>query len=106
MHPALAVLLTQTVEHRAYTGQDAYGKPTYGAPVTRRCRIEYQVQTVGNQQGQERTSNTALYFDGTFAVTGRDTLLLPDGTAPAIQQVQVWEDPLQPGVIDHVKVVL
>jgi hypothetical protein len=39
-------------------------------------------------------------------LTVRDKLVLPDTTAPAIQQVQVWEDPLQPGVIEYVKCLL
>jgi hypothetical protein len=106
MHPALAAMLTQTVQHSAYTGQDPFGKPLYGSAVARACRIEYQIAVTPNQQGQGRVSNTVVYFDGTFPLTVRDKLLLSDGTAPAIQQVQVWEDPLQPGVVDHIKCLL
>jgi hypothetical protein len=106
MHPALAAMLTQTVQHSPYTGQDNYGKPTYGSAVPRRCLIEYHITVAQNQPGQGRTSNTVLYFDGTFPLTVRDKLVLPDTTAPAIQQVQVREDPLQPGVIEYVKCVL
>jgi hypothetical protein len=106
MEAVLRAMLTQTVMHSAYTGQDAYGKPTYAAAVARACRIQYEVRSVANPQGQERTSNTVIFFDGTFPLTVRDKLVLPDGTAPALQLVYAPVDPDHPDVIDHYEAIL
>src|SRR5262245_31925928 len=106
MHPALVAMLTQTVTHVPYTGQDRYGKPTYGAAVQRATRIQYVVQRITTADGQERVSTTTLFFNGDFTLNVRDKLTLPDTTSPAIQQVYSAEDPLQPGVIDHWRVLL
>lgn len=105
MHPALRAMLTETVTHAAYAGQDHYGKPQYGAPVVRPARIQYVVTTVVNPQGQERTSTTKIVMDGDFAISVRDRLTLADGTSPAIQQVYSPTDPIQDWV-DHHEVLL
>ena len=61
--------------------------------------------TVTNAQGQERTSNTIIYFDGDVVVTLRDKVTLPDTTAPAIQAIYAPTDPLT-GLVDHLEVLL
>jgi len=94
-------MLTETVIHRSCTGQDAYGKPTYGGAVNRPARIAYQLTTVMTAQGGERVSTTVVYCDGDFAITLRDKLTLPDGTSPVIQAIYSPTDPTQPGTVDH-----
>jgi hypothetical protein len=106
MDAALAAMLTETVGHAAYTGQDSYGKPMHAGVVNRPARIQYQVTTLTNAAGQERTSTTTVYFDGNFTLTVRDLLILPDGTRPAIQQVYSPRDPFNGTIIDHHKVML
>ena len=106
MHPALVGMLTETVQHAPYTGQDAYGKPTYGPAVARLASIEYRLKTQNQPQGAERVSFTIVYFDATFPLSSRDKLTLPDGTSPAIQEVGSKVDPDYPGVTDHYRVVL
>jgi hypothetical protein len=103
---ALKAMLTETIEHASYTGQDAYGKPQYGGPVTRPARIQYQTTTVANAQGQERTSTTKVYCDGDFEITVRDKITFPDGTSPAIQAVYSPRDPFVAGIIDHHEILL
>ncbi len=106
MHPALVALLTQTVTQVPYTGQDAYGKPQYGPPVTRACRIQAQVNTVLVGGGQERRSQTVVYLNGDVPVNMRDRFTLEDGTQPTLQQVDSFPDPFVPGVVDHYKCYL
>lgn len=106
MDPALKAMLTETVSHQAFTGQDQYGKPTYSAPVQRPARVAYRVTTLTNAQGQERTSTTVIYCDGDFDVSVKDRIVLADGTAPAIQGIYSPIDPTQPGVIDHHEISL
>ena len=106
MHPSMAALLTESVTHQSYAGQDQYGKPTYGAPVTRPARVAYRVTILANEQGEERASTTTVYCDGNFAITLRDKLILPDGSAPAIQAIYSPTDPLKGGVVDHHEISL
>ena len=106
MDPALTTMLTETVSHAAYVGQNQYGQPQYGAPVQRAARVAYRVTTLTNAQGQERTSTTVVYTEGNFVITVRDKIILPDATAPAIQAIYSPTDPLQPGVVDHHEISL
>jgi hypothetical protein len=103
MEPSLVAMLTETVTHAAYYGQDLYGKPVYSEAVQRPARIQYEV-TVVNVQGQERTSTTTVYFNGDFPLTVRDKVILPDGQAPAIQSIASPRD--MQGQIYHHKVFL
>lgn len=106
MDPALLEMLTESVTHQPYVGQDQYGKPHHGAPVERPARVAYRVTTLTNAQGQERTSTSVVYMEGNFAMTLRDRLILPDGTAPAIQAVYSPSDPLHPGIPHHHEISL
>jgi hypothetical protein len=106
LEPALRGMLTQTITQAAYAGQDQYGKPTYGPPQSRPARIELRIETLADQQGQERVSNTVVTCDGDIPITLRDKVTLPDGTSPAIQAVYSLEDPDNPGVTHHFEVRL
>ena len=99
-------MLTETVSHQSYVGQDAYGKPTYGPAVERPALIQYRVTTGGQGQQAERVSTTIIYCDADFVLSVRDRLVLPDGSAPAIQDVYRLPDPTQPGVYSHYEVLL
>ena len=101
MDPALLDMLTETVTHEPYTGQNAYGAPQYGAPVQLAARVAYRVTTLTNAQGQERTSTSVVYLNGDVEISVRDRITLPDGSKPAIQGVYSPTDPTQPGVVDH-----
>jgi len=101
LEPALKAMLVETVAHSAYTGQDAYGKPTYAAPINRPARVEYRTTTVTNAQGQERMSNTVVFLDGDFSITVRDKITLPDGTSPAIQDIKSPRHEDAPARIHH-----
>jgi hypothetical protein len=106
MDPALKTMLTETVTHQAYLGQDGYGMPQYGSPVTVPARVAYRVTTLANAQGQERTSTTVVYMDGDIILTLRDKITLADGSAPAIQNIYSPTDPTQPGIPHHHEISL
>ena len=106
LEPALKAMLVDTVAHAAYTGQDAYGKPTHAAPVNRPARIEYQVSAVATPAGQARTSTTVVFFDSDVPIGLKDKLTLPDGSEPAIQEIQSPRHAEAPARIHHHKVVL
>lgn len=106
MDPAMQDMLTETVSLQHYTGMDQFGKPSYGPASTHPARVAYRVTTLVNAQGQERASNTTVYMDGTVTITVKDRLVLPDGTAPAIQDIYSPTDPLNPGGPDHHEILL
>lgn len=106
MDSALQAMLTETVLLATFQGQDAYGKPTYGPGVPTPARVAARVTTVTDAQGQERTSTSVVYLDGSITVSVSDRVVLPDGTAPAIQAIYSPTDPTQPGVVDHHEISL
>jgi hypothetical protein len=91
VEPELAAMLTETVTHEAYQGQDGYGSPLYGAAALRPCRVEYRVSRIVTAQGEERTSNTRIFFDTDFELKLRDRIVLADGTAP--QMLMIYRPP-------------
>jgi hypothetical protein len=106
MEPPLLAMLVDDIVQTPYVGHDAYGAPQYGPPFTRPARVEYSTTVVTNAQGQERTSTTLLILNGDVPITLRDKLTLPDGTAPAIQEIQAPRMPFRPATIHHYAVKL
>jgi hypothetical protein len=104
MDPALAALLTDTISHATYTGQDSYGTPTWATPVSHPARIEWRVRRMMTAQGEERISTVRVFLEGTVVVEPRDKLVLSDGTAPAIQRVTRLTD--ETGAWHHTEVYL
>lgn len=84
MDPALQTMLVTPVPHAAYTGMDAYGKPSYGAPVTQMARVEFRLRTVVDATGAERMSRARVFLNGTVQMDIKDKVTLPDGTTPPI----------------------
>jgi hypothetical protein len=106
MESALLAMLVDDIVQTPYVGHDAYGAPQYGPPFTRPARVEYSTTVVTNAQGQERTSTTLLILNGDIPITARDKLTLPDGTAPAIQEIQAPRMPFRPATVHHYSVKL
>lgn len=68
---SIASWLTQTAYVAPVTGIDAWGKPTYGAPVARKVRVESLRRMVTNAQGEESVSNHRLWSLDPIALTDR-----------------------------------
>jgi hypothetical protein len=58
------------------------GHRTYGTAKTYRARIEHDVRTVRNAQGEEVVSNTVVYLNTTDEIQPDDLLTLPSGFIP------------------------
>jgi hypothetical protein len=104
MDPALVAMLTETVTQTPYSGQDSYGKPTYGASFTRPARVEYRVRLVVDASGQQRASRAKVFLDGDVPVEMRDTFTLEDGTQPPILALYPVRDEF--GVLSHYEIML
>ena len=92
MDAALAALLTDTVLHAAYVGQDNYGKPQYGTPVARPARVEYSTQTLVIGATGDIVNQTLVYLNADFAIDERDKITLADGSSSSISQIERWTD--------------
>lgn len=88
----LGARLRQPVIVERWTGQDAYAKPSYAAPVTIMGQVSGVAQLVRSVNGQEVASNTTIILPGDAAVTVKDRLTLPDGTHPTILSVNTAPD--------------
>lgn len=104
MHAVLRQLMTETVDLARYTGQDAYGEPTYAAPVTVPAHLEAKVQLRPTAQGLERVEQTRLFLDGAVPIALRDKVILADGTAPAMTLLYHVRD--TDGSVHHHEVTL
>lgn len=92
LEPEFVAMLSETVYHAAYSGQDGYGQPTYAPAIARACRIEWKLRRIVTATGQERMSRARVFLDGTFTMDLRDQLTLPDGTMPTLQLVYAPSD--------------
>ena len=101
LEPELRAMLTQTITQAPYTGQDAYGVPTYGGAFQRVARVQLRLERLTTPTGQELRSTTYVLCDGDQPVHLKDKILLPDGSSPPIQHVYQAEDPEHPGVTHH-----
>jgi hypothetical protein len=79
-----ALIGQPTVTHAAYTGQDAWGAPTYATGVSRKAVVIHKNRKVISRQGTEVVSGTQVVFIGQVAVNDLDQITLPDSTTPPI----------------------
>jgi hypothetical protein len=51
-------------------GTDAFGKPSFSAPVTRLVRWEDVMTQIQDKQGQDRVSKSTIYSDADWSLAG------------------------------------
>lgn len=92
-------LLSQEVTRVAYTGQDGYGQPAFGAATKIRCRIVYKPVILRGRGGGEATgvirevvASATVYCSGVVGWNLRDKITLPDGSQPPILEVRNYPD--------------
>jgi hypothetical protein len=69
-------MMTQRVSLAARSGQDMYGKPTYGTAVTYQARLVGKRRQVINAAGQQVVSDQTVYLLGAPAVGAQDRVTL------------------------------
>lgn len=88
-------LMPQTIEHRAATGTDAYGKPTYsGATTTYKARIvEKPRRVISRITGDDVLASTRVWVGGIIEdLSINDEITLPDGRKPIILTWELYPD--------------
>jgi hypothetical protein len=75
-------MMPHTVQIAPWTGQDKFGKPTFGSDVAYRCRIVGKSVSVRHNQTEELQSIYTIYVAaGAAVITTRDRLTLPADNA-------------------------
>ena len=75
------------VTHSAFVGQNEYGEPSFGAPVTRYAVVSATNEIIRDPARGEIVARLAFLFLEDVAVSPRDKLTLSDGTTTPIVQV-------------------
>lgn len=83
MDQDLLSLMPHTVIIAPWTGQNAYGEPTYGAAVSYTARVQGKMRMMIDANGVERVSSVTVYVATTAAIGPKDKLTLPGGWTPA-----------------------
>lgn len=83
----LKALLKETITVEPLTGRDQDGKPTFGAGMPYKCRIQRQNRAERDQGSVYLVSWATIYLDYSPGIGGQDRLTLPDGTQPIITEV-------------------
>ena len=82
-------LFTQTVTISAYTGQDGYGKPTFGTGVAYRARVVGEHRLARDLAGKEVVSTQTVYLQSNKAVDAKDKVALSTGDAGSTEATRL-----------------
>lgn len=82
-------LMPETITIAQPTGQDGYGKRSYGAATSYRARIVEKMEKIVTVQGREDFATTKVYVapDSSGALpdlSARVQVTMPDGTTPNV----------------------
>lgn len=74
--------LVDSITVESYTGHDAFGDPTYGAPVSYSAKIEGTSRVFAQPEGVEAQSRRKIHVDtgqgaGAYVIDPRDRITLP-----------------------------
>lgn len=93
---ALRKFFTEVVTVTPWTGEDDFGKPTYGTPCEIRAKIERQERATRTTDGITIRSRRLIYlFSTDTSFTTKDLLTLPAGyepLEPKINDVRIISD--------------
>ena len=71
-----------TVTLEAWTGQDAYGKATYGAAVTYPARVEMKSRLIAGSAGTQLAARGRVFLGTATVPNDKDRLTLPASFVP------------------------
>ena len=77
-----ADLMPDTVTLEPWTGQDGYGEPTYGDPVTYPARVVGKTRLVRTVSGEEKVSTVTVYLGAVPGASPQDRVTLPSRFVP------------------------
>jgi hypothetical protein len=94
-------LMLDTVTLEPSTGFTKYNDPTYGTPIAVQCHIVRMNKRALDRSGREVTSTVQVILaDPTLEIDTNARLTLPDGSRPAIVQLNAEEDDQGPYLLE------
>lgn len=81
------------IDHEPYASINADGLKSYGTSVTRRAFVTAGTKALFRQTGTENVPGPTLLFLDNIAFDIRDRITLPDGSQPAIIEIEGITDP-------------
>lgn len=100
----IADYLNQNASWQSKTGNNSYGEPTYGAATTIYCRFEAKHSLVRNANGVVIDSMAKMYC--VENILEGDLITYPTTSGRAYVVLQVTDQPLVDGTINHREVYL
>ncbi len=89
----LKAFMTSTITIEPWTGQDGYGKATYGTAVEISARISEKPSRVLDATGQTVVTGATAWTDAAdTVVTSKDRITFPDGSQPPLLAVHRMPD--------------
>ena len=82
------------IEHEPYATVNADGLKSYGTSTTRRAFVTAGTHALFRQTGTENVPGPTLLFLDNITFDIRDRITLPDGSQPAIIEIEGITDPL------------
>ena len=73
----LEEFLVDEITIEPWLSQTGFGEPSYGPPVTLKCRITGKHKTVKDAAGQERVSTVQVLLERAIDATSQDRYTLP-----------------------------
>lgn len=80
--PNLERNMHQTMTYWKRTGEDKFGKPTFDAPVTVKCRWEHKIEAIRDKRGEEFVTRSRIYCTRAIDLDGYVYLGTSTATAP------------------------
>jgi hypothetical protein len=83
-------LMVDNVTIERQTGNNVNAEPTYAAPISIHCRVEYVEREYRTPDNLTRTSTCMVILDGVYGIRPQDRLTLSDGNVMTIQNVETY----------------
>lgn len=99
-------LLPHTITLRPKTGQDADRKPTYGAAVESKARIELKSRLIRTAEGAELMGRGTVFAPLASVPSTEDELTLPAGFAPLKPPIMAVLPQYDEDGLHHVEIVI
>lgn len=80
--------MKQSITVYPASGFNSNGQSTYTTPITIPCLIIQAVTNTRDAMGNDATSTSRILIEGSYTVTNKDKIVLPDGTIPYIISVE------------------
>lgn len=102
----MADFLPHTITIEPYSGQDKYGDPSFGSPVSYKGRVELKNRMVRDNVGQERVSRGKIFLNTQTIPSAKDRITLPSGYEPTNPEILAIHPKENETGIDHIVIMM